>query len=96
MLEGIQNNSFGFNKSIVATDLDGKTIEVATCFTSLVLGDARQTLSVSIDVQKPKILATHMAEVQAQVDKFFGTVNAMASAQNMLQILPNGTVKGDV
>lgn len=96
MLQGIQNNSFGFNKSIVATDLDGKQIEVASCYTSLVLGESRQSLSVSIEVEKPNILATHKEQVQEQINAFFVTVNAMASAQGMLLITPAEAKKGDI
>ena len=96
MLQGIQNNSFGFNKSIVATDITGKQIEVATCYTSMVLGDTKQSLQVSITIENPEVVKKNTEQVQDQVNTFFKTVNAMAKAQNMLLIAPADATKGDI
>ena len=96
MLQGIQNNSFGFNKSIVATDITGKQIEVATCYTSMVLGDTKQSLQVNITIENPEVVKQNTAQVQEQVNTFFRTVNTMAKAQDMLQIEPSYAVKGDI
>lgn len=88
MFNGIQNNSFGFNKSIVATDLSGNSVEVASCYTSLVTGDTRKSISVSIEITKPDIVDKHLEAVQNQVDSFFKTVNDMARSQGLLVIQP--------
>ena len=96
MLQGIQNNSFGFNKSIVATDITGKQIEVATCYTSMVLGDTRQSLQVNITIENPMVVKQNTVQVQEQVNTFFKTVNAMAVAQGLLQIQPSDATKGDI
>ena len=92
MFNGIQNNSFGFNKSIVATDINGTQVEVASCYTSLTIGDTKQSIAVNISIDKPKIVAQHMVAIQNQFESFFDMVNGMATQNDMPLIQPTPRV----